>query len=152
MVVESTRFGRIEVAEDEIIRFPDGLPGFVDQTAFAVIPHSPDSPFAFFQSVSEPNLTFLMVNPFAFFRDYEFELDDGTIKSLGIEDPNDVKVFNIVTVPENIEKMTTNLLAPIVVNWRRRLAGQTVLEKTSYTTKHRLFPQGFPAKPAKEAK
>lgn len=152
MVVNSTRFGQLEFAEDEIIRFPDGLPGFTDQTAFAVIPHSPDSPFVFFQSVGDPDLTFLMVAPFAFFSDYEFELDDGSVQALGIDDPKDVKVFNIVTVPEKTEEMTTNLLAPIVVNWCRRLARQTVLEKTAYTTKHRLFPQGFPAKPAKGAK
>jgi flagellar assembly factor FliW len=148
MVVNSTRFGQLDVPEDEIVRFPDGLPGFTDQTAFAVIPHSPDSPFAFFQSLGEPDLTFLMVNPFFFFADYEFELDDGVALALAIEDQKDVKVYNIVTVPEKTEEMTTNLLAPVVVNWRRRVARQTVLEKTAYTTKHRLFPNGFPKKPA----
>lgn len=152
MVVESTRFGRLDVADDEVVRFPDGLPGFADQTAFAVIPHSPDSPFVFFQSLGDPDLTFLMVTPFAFFSEYQFELDDGCAKALAIDDPQDVKVFNIVTIPEKIEEMTANLLAPVVVNWRRRVARQTVLDKTAYTTRHRLFPQGFPAKPAKGAK
>lgn len=152
MVVESTRFGKLEIAADEIIRFPDGLPGFADQTVFAVIPHSPDSPFAFFQSVAEPDLTFLMVEPFGFFGDYEFELDDACTSALAIEDQKDVRVFNIVTVPEKIDEMTANLLAPVVVNWRRRIAMQTVLEKTAYTTRHRLFPQGFPAQKTKGEK
>ena len=37
--------------------------------------------------------------------------------------------------------MTTNLLAPVVINRHSREARQVVLEKTQYTTKHRLFPE-----------
>lgn len=152
MVVESSRFGQLEVAEEAIIRFPHGLPGFADQTAFAFVPHSADSPFVFFQSVTDPDLTFLMVEPFRFFGDYEFELDDAAVGALGIKDRQDVRILTVVTVPEKTEEMTANLLAPIVVNWPARIAMQIVLEKTAYTTRHRLFPKGFPAKAAKGAK
>jgi len=152
MVVKSTRFGTLEVEEKDILHFPEGLPGFADEKAFVFIPYGPQSPFAFLQSVAEPNLTFLIVEPFAFFADYRFELADDLAKAIGVSKKMPPQVFAIVTVPEKMEEMTANLLAPIVVNPARRLALQVVLEKVPYTTRHRLFPNGFPEKREKEAK
>lgn len=151
MVIKSTRLGKLAVASEEIVKFPHGLPGFAGETAFAFVPYGPDSPFAFLQSSTDPNLTFLIVEPFAFFADYQFELDDELVRELGLADNPAFQVFNIVTVPDKIEEMTANLLAPVVINWKQRVAMQTVLEKAAYTTRHRLFPNGFPAKPAKGA-
>lgn len=152
MVIESTRFGSLEIDEKDVLGFPEGLPGFPAEKAFALIPYGPQSPFAFLQSVSEPDLTFLIAEPFAFFADYQFELADDLAASLGLAGKTLPQVFVIVTVPEKLEEMTANLLAPIVVNPRRQLAAQIVFDKTPYTTRHRLFPQGFPPKPLKEAK
>jgi flagellar assembly factor FliW len=152
MVIQSTRLGQLEVPTEEIVKFPGGLPGFPHETAFALIPHSPDSPFAFLQSVAEPNLTFLIVDPFPFFNDYQFDVNDGLLQEIGAGGDIPIRVFNIVTVPEKVAEMTANLLAPIVVNWNSRNALQVVLEKTAYTTRHRLFPQGFPQKSDKGEK
>ncbi|MDR7866331.1 MAG: flagellar assembly protein FliW [Sporomusaceae bacterium] len=151
MVIESTRFGSLEVDDQDIIRFPQGLPGFDDEKAFAFLPYGPDSPFAFLQSVAEPALTFFVVEPFPFFTDYEFELSDDLAKEIGMTAAAPFQVFCIVTVPDNLEEMTANLLAPLVVNWKERRAVQTVLDNKGYTTRHRLFPAGFPPKP-KEGK
>ena len=63
MVVESVRFGTLDIDEQNIIRFPEGLPGFQAEKAFAFIPYGPQSPFAFLQSVNQPELTFLVVEP-----------------------------------------------------------------------------------------
>lgn len=141
MLINSVRFGNVEVCERDIVRFPQGLPGFPEEKAFAFIPYGEGSPFAFLQSVNEPNLTFLVADPFAFFDDYTFELDDETVQQLNLNCDNSPQIVNIVTVPEKAEDMTTNLLAPVIINRQTRTAAQIVLEKTPYTTKHRLFPQ-----------
>lgn len=151
MVIESTRLGSLQVDEQDIIRFPQGLPGFGEEKAFAFLPYGPESPFAFLQSVNRPELTFFIVEPFHFFTDYEFELGDDLAREIGLVADCPFQVFCIVTVPEKLEEMTANLLAPLVVNWRERSAVQAVLDKKGYTTRHRLFPDGFPAKP-KEGK
>ncbi len=151
MVVQSTRFGPLEVGDQDIISFPQGLPGFEDEKAFVYLPYGPDSPFAFLQSVGEPALTFFIAEPFPFFTDYEFELSDDRAKEIGITADSPFQVFCIVTVPDNLEEMTANLLAPLVVNWKERRAIQTVLDNKGYTTRHRLFPGGFPQK-TKEGK
>lgn len=152
MVVESVRFGTMEIDEQDILRFPEGLPGFPAEKAFAFIPYGPQSPFAFLQSVNEPNLTFLIVEPFLFFADYQFDLPEETAKTLGISEKVPPQLFAIITVPEKLEEMTANLLAPIVVNPRERVAVQVVLEKTAFTPRHRLFPNGFPQKTDKGEK
>ncbi|MDT8903899.1 flagellar assembly protein FliW [Anaeroselena agilis] len=151
MVIESIRFGSLEVDEHDIIRFPQGLLGFGEEKAFVFLPHGQDSPFAFLQSVSQPELTFFIADPFQFFADYEFELDDDLAGQIGLTADCPLQVFCIVTVADKLEEMTANLLAPVVVNWRERSAVQAVLDRKGYTTRHRLFPDGFPTKP-KEGK
>lgn len=148
MLIHSTRFGELEVGEQDIIRFPAGLPGFPEENAFAFLPYQPDSPFVLLQSTQEPDLTFVLVEPFSFFKDYSFELDDQLLEELGLNEQTPPLVFSIVTIPDKVEEMTANLLAPVVINRRERAAAQVVLEKTPYTTRHRLFPAGLPGKPA----
>ena len=152
MLIRSVRFGEIEVPEDSQIYFPHGLPGFPKERKFAYLPSAPDSPFAFLQSLAEPNLTFIVVDPFAFFQDYKFTLDDQLVSELGLADDNPPQIISIVSVPANSEEMTANLLAPVIINTQSRTAIQMVLEKTPYTTRHRLFPNGFDKQPGKGGK
>ncbi len=142
MIIHSTRFGEIEIRDEHIIKFPSGLPGFPDETAFVLLPYQPESPFSFLQSATDNNLAFLTVDPFAFFKDYVFELDDQTVDELDLSEDNAPLIINIVAVPEKIENLTANLLAPIVINRQTRTGRQIVLEKTSYTTKEFVFKGG----------
>jgi len=142
MIIHSTQLGEIEVDDDKIISFPHGLPGFPEEKSFAFLPYQVDSPFAYLQSMEKPQLTFLVVDPFAFFKDYEFQLQDEIAQELGLSHPNLPQIINIVSVPQKTEEMTANLLAPIVMNVQSSTAIQVVLEKTTYTTRHRLFPGG----------
>lgn len=152
MLVKSTRFGDLDVVEANVIKFPNGLPGFHEEKGFVFLPYQENSPFAFLQSISEANLSFLVVDPFVFYNDYEFKMCDDLAQELGLSTENSPQVFNIVTVPDNAEKMTANLLAPLIINMQDKLGVQIVLEKSSYTTKHLLFPQGFPEKNGKGGK
>lgn len=150
MIVKSTRFGEIEVTEDLIINFANGIPGFPEERSFAFLSQGPDNPFAFLQSVTNPDLTFVIVEPFTFISDYTFKLADEMVSELKLSEQNTPQIFNIVTVRENLESATVNLVAPIVINWQARIAAQIILEKTSYTTRQRLFPNGLPKKDATE--
>lgn len=150
MIIQSTRFGQLDVAEEMIIEFSQGLLGFQEENSFAFLPYQPDSPFAFLQSVREPNLSFMVVEPFAFFQDYTFEIEDEIVENLGLNDSNGPQIFNIVSVPDKIEEMTANLLAPLIINWRDRKGMQLVLEKTSCNVRHRLFLEGLPDLPRKK--
>ena len=140
MLVQSTRFGELEVAEEQIMDFPEGLLGFPDEKKFALMEYKPESPFYILQSMADPDLTFLMINPFAFFNDYDFHMDDALMAEIGVTADNPPTVFNIATVRDKIENMTVNLAGPVLVNIRDRKAAQWVIEKTQFPTRYPLFP------------
>jgi flagellar assembly factor FliW len=138
--VKTTKFGTIEINETDIITFNDGLPGFPDEHQFVIIPYEEESPFVYLQSATEDYLAFIMASPFLFFPDYEFELDEANMKELDINSDKDIAIYVMITVPkQDVKQMTANLVAPVVINVHTRQAKQTVLEKSQYQTKHKLF-------------
>ncbi|MDA8227652.1 MAG: flagellar assembly protein FliW [Desulfitobacterium hafniense] len=144
MKIKSTRFGELEVAEEQLINFSNGIPGFPDEKNFAYILHDEESPFSFLQSTTEENLTFLLVDPFAFFKDYEFVLEDEIAKELALTEENLPRVFLIASVKGNLADMTVNMLAPLVINGVNRTGRQVILDKPEYSIRHKLFPDGLP--------
>ena len=140
--IYTSRFGELEVDEKKIVYFKDGIPAFETEHEFVILPYEEESPYYFMQSLNTPDLAFLLTIPFLFFNDYSFEIDDATVKELDIKDSENVFYYSMVTIPNgSIRYMTANLLAPIVLNGENMQAKQVVLEKTNYTTKHRLFPE-----------
>ena len=139
--VNTLRFGEIEVDEGKIVHFADGIPAFEEEHEFLIIPYDEESPYVFLQSMATPELAFLMTMPFVFFPEYEFELDDANQEKLGLTRQEDMLVYMLLTIPDGqVELMTANLTAPIVMNQVTMQARQIVLDKSRYTTKHRLFP------------
>ena len=153
MQIKSTRFGEFEVSEELVVQFPEGLPGFEDQKQFAFLPYTVDednSPFAYMQSVQDPDLTLLLADPFLFFKHYSLDLNDEDAAQLGLTDAEETAaVYGVVAVPEKIDQMTVNLVAPIVVNWKEQKGMQIILNRSPYSTKHRLFPLGLPQQQTK---
>lgn len=140
--INTLRFGELEIEEQDVVRFADGIPAFEDEHEFVVLPYEEGTPYMFLQSMMTPELAFLMTDPFVFFPDYSFELDDENMDRLAINSMDDVLVCTLISVPRSgVADMTTNLLAPVVINRHTMQARQIVLEKTQYTTKHRLFPE-----------
>ena len=139
--VSTVRFGELEVEESKIVHFEAGIPAFEEEHEFLILPYSEESPYVFLQSAVSPDLAFLMTNPFVFFSDYEFELDDESQEKLGITKEEDMLIYVLLTIPGGVVgDMTANLMAPVVVNRENMQAKQLVLDRSHYTTKHRLFP------------
>ena len=140
--INTLRFGELEIEEQDVVRFADGIPAFEDEHEFVVLPYEEGTPYMFLQSMATPELAFLMTDPFVFFPDYSFELDDENMDKLEIKTMDDVLVCTLISIPRSgVADMTTNLLAPVVINRHTMQAKQIVLEKNQYTTKHRLFPE-----------
>ena len=149
MKIESTRFGEVEVGEEQLVHFTYGIPGFPDEKTFVHMGHDEESPFSFLQCTTEVNLTFLLADPFAFINDYEFILDDDVSKELDLSLENPPQVFLIATVKGELENMTVNLLAPVVVNGINRTGRQVILDKPEYSIRYKLFPDGLPKEAVK---
>lgn len=125
---------------EKVIHFEHGLPGFLEEKQFVYQLENEDSPFGYLQSVTNEHLAFIVISPFMFFSDYAIDLPEETVSRLGIESPEDVAIFSIVTLHGELKAATANLLAPVVINLKNLKAEQVILEKTDYTTRHLLFP------------
>lgn len=140
MQIESARLGTIEIEQDKIIHFPQGILGFQEERQFALIPAGEDNPFYFLQSVTSADICFIVTEPHLFFKDYDIELIEEVVETLSIAKAEDVAIYTIVTIKENFKQSTTNLQAPLVVNANNFTALQYVVDSDQYITRQQLFP------------
>lgn len=139
MKIKTKYHGEITIDERQIIHFENGLPGFLEEKQFVILPLTDDQIYLILQSIQTPEIAFVITNPFFFYKDYEFKLEDGVVEQLEIKEPGDVQVFNILTIYDPFEKTTINLQAPIVINIKNNRAKQVILNYDHYTTREPLF-------------
>jgi len=131
-----TEQNKIEVGK---LFFEEGLLGFQHLQFFQLLQEEePDSPFFSLQSMEDKDVGFLVVDPFVFFKDYEFRLHDQAKETLHIKEETPVYILNIVTARSE-GQVTVNLKAPIVINKENRMAKQIILNDENYAIRQPLF-------------
>lgn len=140
MKIETKFLGEVEIVEEDIYTFENGLPGFEDLTKFVLIPLDADLPLAILQSTEQAQVGFITAYPFAFKADYAFDLSEEDKQALHIETEDEVVPYAIVTVQEPFEDSTMNLLAPVVINVAKKYGKQVVL------TDNKKYPLHFTLK------
>ena len=131
MKVNTRIFGEIEIEEDKVISFEQGLIGFPELKQFTLIYDSEaenKAALSWLQSLDEPELAFPVLDPLAVYPDYNPNVEDDLLKPLGDFAEDNLFVLVTVTVPSNIEEIAVNLRAPIVVNTDSRKASQLIVE------------------------
>lgn len=141
MVIKSKFFGEIGVGDRDMVTFEEGLPGFLQLHSFAVINDGSNEYISYLQSLEEKNVCFIMMPPIFIDKDYDIEISDSTVKKLGIEKPEDIKLYAILTVPESFRNTTANLKAPIVVNTKNNKGIQEILDDERYSIRHRIVKE-----------
>ena len=139
MEIMTRDFGKIEIDRSDIIFFKSGLPGFEELEEFVLLPFAEESPFIIMQSVKNPDVAFVTVEPGNLISDYEFEISDKVEKSLKIESVSSLLILNIITLKDNIENSTANLSAPIVINLEEKLGRQVILDDQRYNVRFKIF-------------
>ncbi len=109
----SSRFGTVEVEEDAVLRFPQGLIG-LGGDRFALV-GGPEEPIKWLHSVDDPELALPVAEPWAFFPDYALDVSDDDAERLGLTDPGQATVFVVVRVGATAQECFANLKAPILV-------------------------------------
>ena len=131
MEISTTQFGDIEYESSDVITFSQGIPGFEDQQSFIIIPSGDiDFPFNMLQSTQTDSLAFIVTDPFLFVDNYDFELSQSDAAFLKISeegDLEDVIALSIVTIPENVEDTTINIMAPLMINNKEKIGKQILL-------------------------
>ncbi|MDM5246491.1 flagellar assembly protein FliW [Lysinibacillus sp. G4S2] len=125
----ATKFlGEVEIVEKDILTFEQGLLGLEDYKKFVLLPISEEHPLVLLQSVEHVEIGLVVAYPFAFKKDYSFDLSEEDLEQLQIENEEDVLTYTIVTMKETLQDSTINLLAPLVINMDKKCGKQIVLQ------------------------
>ncbi|MCL2834595.1 MAG: flagellar assembly protein FliW [Treponema sp.] len=140
MKVLTKAYGSIEVDEYQKITFPRGLLGFESLRDFVLL-DAERQPFFLLQSMERMPVAFILIDPFIFRPDYEANIDNEDLESIGITDPKKAIIFTIVTMPPDGSPMTANLQGPLVINKETHTGLQAVLMDTRWKTKHDIIAE-----------
>lgn len=141
MFIKTKFFNDIEINEKNVISFIDALPGFSSLEKFAIIENEADMPFTYLQSLEDVSICFIITLPAFVVGSYDINVSDETVEKLKIEKPEDVEVYVILAVPENIKNTTANLKAPIIINKKNNKALQEILENSEYSIQYKVFAE-----------
>lgn len=141
MKANTKYFGMVDIDDDKVITFDDGLIGLEEYKKFAIINDVEEekSVISWLQSLEEPNFVLPIIDPLLVKKDYDPVVEDEWLESLGEMKSEDYAVLVTLTVPENVEKMTTNLKAPIVINMNTKKGAQIIVENQEYIVRYPVY-------------
>ena len=142
MKINTRKFGEIDIDETKILAMPGGLPGFKGFERFILLKDQKTEPFCWFQSVEEPNLALVIMDPAVFKSDYHVDLKKiiNEINWDGAKEENLLiyVVINISGEEEN-KKITANLMGPLVINLKNNEAVQVVIPDSTYSHQYNIL-------------
>jgi len=142
MEFNTTLFGKIDVSDDKILEFPQGILGFEELKRFTLtfdVEKSAPTGLNFMVSLDEPAFMLPVVTAVAVKPDYSPEISAEVEKAIGPLTEENVLVLVTMTIPEDITKMTVNLNAPIIINIDTNKAVQSVVENEGYDIKYPIY-------------
>ena len=133
MEIKSRFFGDQTIDPSTIISFPNGIPGFEDQTRFKLF-HQEGNPVIFWlQSLDDDSLVFSVAQPSIFNINYSFTLTDAEETTLGIENPADILILIILHKDEDNQNQKPTIKGsinfPLIINSAKRIGLQKVLAR-----------------------
>ena len=139
MTINTRIFGEVTIGDDRMIHFPKGIVGFPELTDFALIHDSEageQGGIRWMQSIQEPNFAMPVIDPLTVKEDYNPEVNDDLLATIGGID--DILVLVTITVPSDLTKMTVNLKAPLIINVPERKACQLIVDQ-DYPVKYAIY-------------
>ena len=142
MLIQTRYFGEIDVDDEKVITFEDGLIGFENLKKFTLIYNNESETsktVTWLQSLDEPMVAFPALSPCYVMTDYNPVVEEEVLASLGQLTEENTAIFLTLTVPSDITKMTTNLKAPIIINADTKKGCQVIAENPEYVVKYNIY-------------
>ena len=134
MKIKTKIFGEIEISEEKIVTFQDGIIGFPEMKRFALLHDEERGSGAgvrFLQSLDEPGFAMPVMDPLAVKPDYDPEVDDELLASAGRITEENLLVLVTVSIPGDLTQMSVNLQGPIIINIDEHKACQLIVENSN---------------------
>ncbi len=139
--INTTRFGNVSFETDYIIRFRDGIIGFPDLKQYVLI-ESPQMPLVLWlQSTEDASVAFPLVEPEIFRKEYVYSMNQADESMISFKENSKLKTFLIMTIPANLEAMTVNLRAPVIMNLSESTGGQIILQDKTLGLRQGIFAE-----------
>lgn len=140
MKYKTKYLGEIEIEEDKILTFEQGILGFENYKRYSILYQSEEeNQIAWLQCLDQESLALPVIQPNLVMSNYNPIVEDGIIESLGQINNKSIAIFVTLTVPSDITKMTTNLKAPLIVNVTTRKGCQVIVENPDYKIKFPIY-------------
>lgn len=142
MRVKTKFFGEVELDDNKVLDFPNGIIGFEDFKKYAIIYDIEDereTTISWLQSLEEPALALPVVDPLAVVADYAPMIEDELLKPLGNPADEDLLFLLVMTVPSDMTKVTANMKAPVIINTKTRQGVQLIVDNADYPVKYNVY-------------
>lgn len=142
MKIQTKYFGEIELGEEKIITFDNGLMGFEEYKQYTIlydIESGEEPVISWLQCTTEESLALPVIHPALIKEDYDPTVEDELLKPLGELTEENLLIFLTVTVPSDVKKMSANLKAPIIINSDTRKGCQIIAENNDYPVKFSMY-------------
>lgn len=142
MKINTKIFGEIDISDDKVIIFQEGIIGFPDLKRFALLHDEEKGTRAgirFLQSLDEPGFAMPVMDPLAVKPDYDPEVDDELLAGAGNLTADNLLVLVTVTIPGDLTKMSVNLQGPFVINIDEHKGCQIILDSGEYPVKFPIY-------------
>jgi len=121
--------------------FPEGIVGFTEHKEYKIVPEKSKAPFLWLQSVDNLELSFIIIDPQEFNPDYNPLLSEVDKTALEVNDTEECQFYTIVVVPKDSDKISANLLAPLVINKKISIGKQVILKDQNYSVQHLILEE-----------
>lgn len=134
--LNSTRFGDLEVEDDDVINFPVGIPGFEEKHKWILVGEE-ENAIMWLHSADDGSLALPVITPEAVKSDYSAKIPRESLEQIGETNMKNVVLLIVVAIPPGRPwDMTANLRAPILVNMATRTATQAIALNEEYDFRH----------------
>ncbi len=132
-------FNDLVYASEDVLHFPNGIPGFEENKDFVLVNLAEYAPFEWLVCIDGARLRFAIVNPLLFLPDYSPKMTKEQLDDLKIGKPEDILLYAIITIRVNAADSTANLAGPILINKSARLGKQIIVDDDRYTTQEPIL-------------
>lgn len=142
MLAKTKFFGEVELDDDKILEFPNGIIGFEEYKKFAIMydeDNKEKTKISWLQSLEEPLMALPVIDPLAITEEYVPVIEDELLAPLGNPADEDLLFLLAMTVPSDMKKVTANMKAPFIINAAAKKGVQLIVENEDYPVKFNVY-------------